>query len=295
MVLCSDPGEVGARWVPVSRPHPWRKRGAITDHVVYISWAIAFIICAGLLGLALSEDGHEVWNAEFGSINAQALIKGNSWPESMVGNTIIANTPQLIFSALYFVFNGVITIMTLAAEWSTYAISRRGVRVSWNPQYAQRSSYFLSLPYRYAIPLMGTSAILHWLISQSLFLVGIEAYDERFVRAPGRDLVTCGYTPVAIVSAMAVWVFMFACLVGMSRMKFASGMQIAGSCSLAIAAACHPKYDPNLDEKDQQMDPPEGVEFMPLKWGAVPLEGLMGHCTFSADEVEMPESQRVYQ
>jgi Pyruvate/2-oxoacid:ferredoxin oxidoreductase gamma subunit len=29
--------------------------------------------------------------------------------------------------------------MTLAAEWSTYAISRRGVRVSWNPQYAQRS------------------------------------------------------------------------------------------------------------------------------------------------------------
>jgi hypothetical protein len=37
-------------------------------------------------------------------------------------------------------------------------------------------------PYRYAIPLMGTSAILHWLISQSLFLVGIEAYDERFVR-----------------------------------------------------------------------------------------------------------------
>lgn len=185
--------------------------------------------------------------------------------------------------------------MTLAAEWSTYAISRRGVRVSWNPQYAQRSSYFLSLPYRYAIPLMGTSAILHWLISQSLFLVGIEAYDERFVRAPGRDLVTCGYTPVAIVSAMAVWVFMFACLVGMGRMKFASGMQIAGSCSLAIAAACHPKYDPNLDEKDQQMDPPEGVEFMPLKWGAVPLEGLMGHCTFSADEVEMPESQRVYQ
>ncbi|KAL5050120.1 hypothetical protein BDW71DRAFT_195051 [Aspergillus fruticulosus] len=258
-------------------------------------WVIAFVICAGLLGFGLSEDGHEVWNAEFGSVNAQALIKGDSWPTSMISNTIIANIPQLIFSTLYFIFNGVITTMTLAAEWSTYAISRRGVRVSWNPQYAQRSSYFLSLPYRYAIPLMGTSAILHWLISQSLFLVGIEAYGERFVRDPDHDLVTCGYTPVAIVSAMAVWVFMFACLVGVSWMKFASGMQIAGSCSLAIAAACHPKYDPNLDEKDQQLDPPEGIEFMPLKWGSVPLEGLMGHCTFSADEVAMPESQRVYQ
>ncbi|KAL2857206.1 hypothetical protein BJY01DRAFT_242599 [Aspergillus pseudoustus] len=85
---------------------------------------------------------------------------------------------------------------------------------------------------------MGTSAILHRLISQSLFLVGIEAYDQRFIRAPESDLVTCGYTPVAIVSAMAVWVFMFACLVGICWMKFASGHDYAKYYALLGEAKC---------------------------------------------------------
>ncbi|KAL2824888.1 hypothetical protein BDW59DRAFT_172616 [Aspergillus cavernicola] len=266
-------------------PKPWYS--AVSHRkwvVILILWLIAIAICAFLLRLGLVEDGAGVWDADFGSINAQALIKSDNWPRSLISNTIIANIPQVIFSTLYFVFNS-----------SGYALTRKGVRVSWDPQSAQRSSYFLSLPYRYAIPLMAFSAILHWLISQSLFLVGIEAYDQEWRRSPDRDLMTCGYTPVVIVSSMSVGAFMFICLVGLGFRKFASGMFVAGSCSLAIAAACHPKYDPNLKGRNQELDPPEGIEFMPLKWGAAPVQGELGHCTFSSKEVYIPESGHLYQ
>ncbi|OQE00902.1 hypothetical protein PENSOL_c005G01007 [Penicillium solitum] len=275
------------RWYSVVS---YRKR-----KVILILWLIAIGACVFLLGLGSVSDGVEVWDAQFGSINAQAMIKGDNWPTTLIGNTITANIPQLIFSSLYFIFNGILTSMTLAAEWSRYALLRRGVRVSWNPRFAQRSSYFLSLPYWYAIPLMVVSAILHWLISQSLFVVGIEAFDLEGLRSPNADLITCGYTPVAIVSAIAVGVFMFIWLVGLGFKRFASGMYLAGSCSFAIAAACHPKYDPNMEEEDQDLDSPEGIEFMPLQWGSVPVQGLVGHCTFSKGEVNMPQSQRVYQ
>ncbi|KAL2829045.1 hypothetical protein BJY01DRAFT_255181 [Aspergillus pseudoustus] len=278
------------------RPKRWYTTISRAQRVaVVILWAVAFCICASLLGMGLSSDGKGVWNAEFGAINAQALIRGDNWPTSAMSNTIIANIPQVVFSTLYFVVNGVVTKMALAGEWSQYAVSRKGIRVSWDPQHAQRSTYFLSLPYRYAMPLLAACAILHWLISQSLFVVEIEAYDMDFARNPNRDIVTCGYTPVAIVSAMSVWTFMFVCVVGLGMLKFASGMCVAESCSLAIAAACHPNYDPNLGEYDQSLETPEGIEFLPLQWGSAPVRGPMGHCTFSADEVEVPEDGRKYE
>ena len=40
---------------------------------------------------------------------------------------------------------------------------------------AQRSEYFLQLPYRFALPIMLYSGFLHWLCSQSFFLVSISA------------------------------------------------------------------------------------------------------------------------
>lgn len=199
-----------------------------------------------------------------------------------------------MFSALYFVFNSILTCMASAAEWSRFCLSRRGLRVSWNPQGSQRSSYFLSLPYRYAIPLMSCSALLHWLISQSLFLVGIDAYKVGYGRTPERDVMTCGYTPRAIISGIAIGIFMFICLIAVSCKKLASGMPVAGSCTFAISAACHPTFNPN-NEESKPADLLEGIEFMPLKWGAVPIDGPMGHCAFSEKTVEMPQDRSLYQ
>ena len=232
-------------------------------------------------------------------MNSNTLIKGDSWVTSLIANTIIANVPQLIFSLIYFLSNSLLTSMTLAAEWSRYAVLRRGLRVSWNPKAAQRRSYFLSLPYRYALPLMASSAMLHWLISQSIFLVGVDAYNADWTRDEGLDVMTCGYTPVAIVSAISVGGAMLLGIVALAFRRLDSAMVVAGSCSLAIAAACHPKYDPNLHNEAQQVNihPPEEEDmvYLPVKWGAVAVDGEVGHCTFTSEEVEMPEAGRFYQ
>jgi hypothetical protein len=57
------------------------------------------------------------------------------------------------------------------------AYHRKGLRVSENPRGAQRSTYFLQLPYRYAIPLLIVSSAMHWMVSQSLFLVTVLRYQ----------------------------------------------------------------------------------------------------------------------
>ena len=194
-------------------------------------------------------DSSGIWTAGLQALDSRTLITGANWPTSLISNTLIANLPQLIYSVIYFAVNSIITTMTLASEWSQYAFQRKGLRVSKEPQMSQRSTYFLSLPYRYALPLLTTSGILHWLISQSLFLVGIEAYTPDFKHDPSSDLNTCGYSPVAIVCSILVGAAMVTSLVGLGFKRFKSGMPVAGSCSLAIAAACYPASVPENDSR----------------------------------------------
>ncbi|KAL3461769.1 hypothetical protein BJX64DRAFT_299963 [Aspergillus heterothallicus] len=280
-----------ARWYSAVPKRKWLP--------ILLFWTLALGICISLIIYGQHQDGSEIWSAKFGktsSMNTATIIKGNSWPKTLIANTIIANVPQLIFSLLYFVSNSILTNMTLAAEWSRYAVARRGVRVSWNPRGAQRPSYFLSLPYRYAVPLMAGSATLHWLISQSIFLVGVDAYDSRWERDQGLDVMTCGYAPVAIVAAISVGVGIVCALLGLGFRRLDSGMAVAGSCSLAIAAACHPGYDPSVREEEAtQSKASEGMEYLPVMWGAVSVNGELGHCTFTSEEVDMPEAGRAYQ
>lgn len=181
----------------------------------------------------------------------------------------------------------------MAAEWSDYAVERKGLRVSTTPRGAQRSTYFLSLPYRYGLLLVAFSALLHWLISQSLFLVSVQAYGPARQRDPSQDLTSCGFSPVAIVASISVGAVMLSYSVGMGFRKFRSGMPVAGSNSLAMSAACHPC--PLVDEYDEDREGLQ-VEYLPLKWGAVPLEGRrIGHCTFYSKEVETLQDEGLYQ
>ena len=43
----------------------------------------------------------------------------------------------------------------------------------------QRSTYYLQLPYLYAIPLLIVSTLLHRLVSQSIFIAHIAVYERR--------------------------------------------------------------------------------------------------------------------
>ena len=150
---------------------------------------------------------------------------------------LLANTPQLIVSVAYFFYNNMLTSMLLAVEFNDYAAERKPLRVSW-PKGHQRSTYYLSLTYRYSIPLLITHAMLHWLVSQSLFFVEVILYDTVGNITPER-LVACGYSPMAMIFALLLGASMMIVILALGFRYFKNSMPLASSCSAAISAACH--------------------------------------------------------
>lgn len=267
----------------------------LNNCVFYGRYCLSLAFCAFLLYIGMRSMSNKtgIWTADLQALDFRTLISTDFWPTSLIANTLIANLPQLVYSLIYFAYNGILTAMTMSAEWSQYATQRKGLRVSAAPNAAQRSKYFLSLPYRYAIPLMTTSGILHWLISQSFFLVGIEAYDQNLQHDPASDISVCGYSPIAIVCSISLGTAMISCLVGLGFKPFKSGMPVAGSCSLAIAAACFP--DPGTYDPEKQAGSTPDMACLALKWGVVLSdEGSVGHCAFSSKDVTMPVDGEVY-
>jgi hypothetical protein len=241
----------------------------------------------------------------YGSIDSRTIINFGE-DMSLISSVLVANTPQPILSFLYFLYNGLFTSMLLGYEWSSCAHSRKGLRVSTKPAGAQRSTYFLSLPYRFSLPLMTVSGVLHWLVSQSIFLVVIDIYDwdgssgdgssgrdpaafpgSRFGSTFVNRWASCGYSPIAIFTVIIVGALMAIAVVGLGFVPLRPGMSLAGSCSVAISAACH------LDEAER--DEGELVARKKLQWGVVgrSYEGI-SHCTFSSREVEMPKRGDLY-
>ena len=201
---------------------------------------------------------------------------------SLIFTTLVANSPQVLLTFLYFSYNGIFTCMLQGKEWNEYAHKRRTLRVS-SPKGMQRSTYRLQLPYRYGIPLLIVSGILHWFVSQSIFLARVTVLDSFDNEVPEASVSTCGYSLIAIISVMvlgAVVVFL-GIHIGFRRYKV--GMPFAGSCSAAISAACHPpQSDTNAFLK-------------PVMWGVVSHESDgVGHCSFTSFQVKKPIKGRFY-
>ena len=233
----------------------------------------------------------EVFRLGFGTIDTRAIIGGGGRSDNIIPFALLANLPQLILSLLYFAFNGTFTAMLMGYEWISYAHKRKGLRVSTRSHGFQRSTYFLSLPYRYGLPLVVLSVTLHWIVSQCIFVVTIDIYDE-FGHAvpyssPPEGTRTCGYSPVAMVSAVILGVFMLAAVVGFGYIPYKSGMPLAASSSLAISAACHPDRDSEIEDI--------ALSEQKLQWGVVSTneEGI-GHCAFSNKEVGPLVKGRMY-
>ncbi|KAK2760007.1 hypothetical protein FQN54_002743 [Arachnomyces sp. PD_36] len=222
-----------------------------------------------------------------GAVNPLSVLRDDMekerfLPSTLTGFILLANLPQLIVSVIYFAFNSLFTCMLLAHEWNSYTYKRKPLRVT-SPNGQQRSTYYLSLPYSYAIPLMGMSGLLHWLVSQSFFLVRMDEYAStgEFIRSTSN----CGYSCIAIILAIMVGCLLVLSALAMGCRRYKTGIPAAGSCSAAISAACHP---PPGDQK---------AATLPVQWGAV--EGFensngVGHCSFTTREVSLPIPGNVY-
>ena len=210
----------------------------------------------------------------YGAVTGDSIFDLNlEGSNGLLLNALIANLPQVVLSFLFLLYNGLFTSMLLADEWNGYARKRKPLRVT-DPKGAQRSTYRLQLPYKYGVPLLTASAILHWLVSQSLFLVNMNGY-----RASGQELVltlsTLGYSCIAIITVICLGAILILLEV-LNGFRVHRGMPLAGSCSAAISAACHrPEEDVDAATK-------------PVMWGVVNSENGIGHCCFTSFEVSRP-------
>ena len=268
-------------------PKPYLWFGAASLKRWYISNMLCFltlIIASGLLiGNLGGRDGK--WSLGFGAVRSDTTLPLRQ--ASLMTMTLLSNTPQLLLSFHYFTYNSLYTCMLLVKEWFGYAHERKGLRVT-SPVGEQRSTYHLQLPYRYSIPLLVLSGTLPWLVSQSIFLVSLKAYRCTGEADPENNIVTCGYSPIAILVITVVGAAAMLLGIAMGYRRYKPGMPLVGSCSTAVSAACHPPYR----DKDASVSK--------LKWGVVNDQGLngqnygVGYFSFTCFEVEKPIRGKMY-
>lgn len=258
-----------------------------------------FLTTIGLLGASLAgrvRDHRSIALNDLiaqglGNPDPQELLSGQGAPMTLLTSILLANVFQLFFSGLYYLYNGVISCMVVADEWAKYSTHRKALRVSY-PVGAQRSSYFLSLPYKYGIPLLATSSLLQWLISQSVFLIRTMNFDPTQTNTIANESDRVGFSPIGIIASFVLTLLMFVVLMLLSFvMIFPNGessMPMTSTCSAAISAACH---RPPADYDAWQL---------PVQWGVIPKEEgdaklMIGHCSFTTShDVMTPIEGNVY-
>ncbi|KAM6513138.1 hypothetical protein FALCPG4_015608 [Fusarium falciforme] len=296
-------------WPIVSKPfQPRLRRWAVAVGVrrwivcmtfyLILGAIIAIFLHLGISHLGFTTSAADIITLGLGSLNPTTIIQDWSVPSfgssAVVANVLVANVGQVVLSLIYFTYNGLFTAMFLSHQWSTYGRQRKGLRVSWKPEGDQRGSYFLQLPYRIALPLMAGGVLFHWLLSQAIYLVDVQAYAvdalaprtdfSLWRRDPGSDVTSCAYSPLAMILMLVVGMVLLLFLGGMSARRLASTMPIVGSCSAAISAACHVSGGGG-----------ENAAGAKVRWGADGWRGSgVGHCSFASDVVYTPEEGRWY-
>ncbi|PWY70808.1 hypothetical protein BO94DRAFT_502156 [Aspergillus sclerotioniger CBS 115572] len=321
-------------WARLPPRQRWYRAVRLGQWITTICVCLVLISVGGyLLSLAiqgLADEGQSwslpaLWKLGFGSPTPYTIISMQH--TSVISMALLANCPQIVISAGYFLYNNLLTHMLLAAEYDDYATQRKPLRVSW-PEGSQRGTYYLSLPYRYSVPLLMASMLLHWLVSASLFYVEIIPFDTQGVASYSDQVIACGYAPIAIVFAIILGGVMTGTVMGLSRRQYKSRMPVASSCSAAISAACHPQggYDHALkpimwgeirmqsqtkggfhvdidslsdaESDDGDLGRPTRARGERREGDYTPLESVgkdtYGHCSFTSEEVTAPDPYRLY-
>ncbi|PVH88350.1 hypothetical protein DL98DRAFT_648494 [Cadophora sp. DSE1049] len=270
--------------IPWSRRRHRRKNAISTRRFIlsYALFALAIIIVILLLIMGLRADvarGTPIFTSLL-SKNHFAIIGFESLAgASLLDIVLLVNTPQLIVSMLYFLFNSMMTVYVQAAEWNAFSHTPQHLRVS-KPVGFQISTYWLSLPPAYGVPMLLFSATLHWLISQAIFLSKIEFQDfnggasERFGAAgygnmygdhPGKML-AAGYSSLGIFMALILGVVGILALFTIGWLRLKGDMVLVGSCSAAIAASCQ---NPTGREMEYETDYAEPFWTSETSWGEI--------------------------
>ncbi|EXJ94235.1 hypothetical protein A1O1_02628 [Capronia coronata CBS 617.96] len=304
----------------------WRQWGFLLGLFALLGTGTSVCLALGIEHFNGDRTMQHAWSIGLGNVRPQNLIMGWNLPgsgnTSITVSTLIANTPQALFSFLYVCYNSLFTGMFLAREVMRFGISagrgrgrgRKYLRVS-DPRGSQKATYFLNLPYRYGIPLLVGSGLMHWLVSQSVFLANITIIPRDGLVPMQDEITTVAYSPLAMLLLLFLGFLLLGFLLATALRKLPFCMPLAGSNSLALSAACHPPLGPDPDVEREDM------VLRPLSWGAVPggskkvdlgirdhhAQGFedqmgavdddgrgIGHCCFSDRALDFPEVGKLY-
>ncbi|KAF7198491.1 hypothetical protein HII31_00230 [Pseudocercospora fuligena] len=281
-----------------NEPRRWSRGASLRRWYSTITFG-ALILCKGCFLVYFAESelqnqlvGYTTFSLGFGATNPLTCINitaGLGDLSGLIVTVLLVNCPQVIFTTAYFLYNGLASSMLQAREWNRYYLRRRGLRVT-RPIGKQRSTYFISLPYRYSLPLMIASGTMHWLISLSFFMGHIDIYShaaENITRHDNKPLEAPGYVYNQVKSQAAYSTFpmlfvvllgalMLAALIVLGFRKLDGRMPIVGSNSLAIANACKRPGDD------------EGAAYKKVSWGELEHEPEDECCRYFTSKLTVP-------
>ncbi|PWY67945.1 hypothetical protein BO70DRAFT_374505 [Aspergillus heteromorphus CBS 117.55] len=267
----------------------WFQAASVTRWVSSVLWFLLCIFLTGFIYWNVQYDDDwsltEEWQLGFGQANDKTNLQFPSGGVGLLLALLFSNIPQLFLSVLNWLCGSVLSCMLVTAEYNDYAVERKPLRVSW-PRGEQRTSYFLSVPYRYGVPLFIVGVVFHWLLSESLFYVNILEYDILGELVTSTAIHGLGFSPIPIFVCLLLQGVVFVVFVGLGARRFRAPMPLAAHCSVALSAACHPPAD-DLDAGRRA-----------VMWGEVTgederIEGY-SHCTFTSHEVTRPSETRFY-
>jgi hypothetical protein len=209
--------------------------------------------------------------------------EADSTSQQTLLDACIADAAQLLLSFCYLAINSECTAMAGAAEWNSLAASHKGLRVT-RPVGQQRDTYFLQLPYRWSLPLAIASGGLHWLLSQSIFLVRIDNYNGQEKLLPSDSQSACSFSLTSWLT-LTVCFWLLVGIVGLiGRKKIKVRIPFAASCSLVISAACH----------TPQNDLEHHLRLVRCGVVEEKMYDAELHCSFSSKELTKPKAGAEY-
>lgn len=248
-----------------------------------------FILMISTVAYA-KESGHKFhFFSNFGKVNTDLLpIGGGLAQASILEIAASANLPQFVLAVMWILYRDIYTSMAFARDWSRYEFQPQKLMVS-SPRGDQRGVWLLGLPWSAGVFLLLMQMLLHFLISQSVFPVRIQTYNEKGEIDPAHLVSNIGYSPVAMFVSVIVCVFLLWLLMWVGKGHMPSNIPIVGTCSAAISAACHPTT--RID----------GMAIVYLRWGEVQNhEGSQRHCSmtmatdFDTGRASVPEINVFY-
>ncbi|KAI6763294.1 hypothetical protein HG531_013191 [Fusarium graminearum] len=194
--------------------------------------------------------GPRQWEADTSTRRFGDAVPKTIWRMSylLMGSSLVVATAMLILALLlqplslvlsvcYFTYNGLFTRMLSEFAWSKYSTEFRALRVT-EPQGEQKSTYSLQLPYRFSVPIILVSTLLHWIYSNCIYVSHSHKYEANWpydvifilgVQFSTKAILIGFYLSLGVTISPAL----------LAYLKLPGTMVIAGGNSTVISAAYH--------------------------------------------------------